>query len=158
MTVPSSLLDTDTASRLRVAVGLGTRFWRIDAAGLPPAGNSLAPYPRPDPEDCVTCCEDCGCHERALVDEVERLAAELPDPAEMERAITGLEARHLFELQKVNERADQISMLTTYFDAPELVATELERYRAVTGEEVRRVTAELLTADNRAVLTYLPDG
>ena len=54
---------------LRVAVGLGTRFWRIDAAGLPPAGNSLAPYPHPDPEDCVTCCEDCGCHERAVVDE-----------------------------------------------------------------------------------------
>jgi zinc protease len=96
--------------------------------------------------------------ERALLDEVERLAAELPDPAEMERAITGLEARHLFELQKVNERADQISMLTTYFDAPELVSTELDRYRAVTAEDVRRVAAEFLTADNRAVLTYLPDA
>jgi predicted Zn-dependent peptidase len=76
----------------------------------------------------------------------------------MERAITGLESRHLFELQKVNERADQISMLTTYFDAPELVSTELDRYRAVTPEDVCRVAAAFLGADNRVVLTYLPDG
>jgi len=96
--------------------------------------------------------------ERALLDDVERLATELAEPAEMERAITGLEARHLFELQKVNERADQISMLTTYFDAPELVSTELDRYRAVTAEDVRRAAAEYLTADNRAVLTYLPEA
>ena len=96
--------------------------------------------------------------ERALLEDVERLATELAEPAEMERAITGLEARHLFELQKVNERADQISMLTTYFDAPELVSTELDRYRAVTAEDVRRAAAEYLTADNRAVLTYLPEA
>ena len=95
--------------------------------------------------------------ERAMLDEVGRLAAEPVDPMELERAITGLEARHLFELQKVNERADQISMLTTYFDQPELVATEVERYRAVTAEDVRRVAAEYLAADNRVVLTYLPD-
>ena len=95
--------------------------------------------------------------ERAMLDEVERMATELADPVEMERAITGLEARHLFEMQKVNERADQISMLTTYFDQPELVATEVDRYRAVTAEDVRRVAAEYLTADNRVVLTYLPD-
>jgi predicted Zn-dependent peptidase len=95
--------------------------------------------------------------ERAMLDEVERLAAGLVDPVEMERAITGLEARHLFDLQKVNERADQISMLTTYFDQPELVATEVERYRAVTAEDVRRVAAGYLTADNRVVLTYVPD-
>jgi zinc protease len=96
--------------------------------------------------------------ERALLDEVARLGSELPDAAEMERAITGLEARHLFELQKVSERADQLSMLTTYFDAPELINTELDRYRAVTAEEVRRVMAEFLTADNAVVLTYQPDG
>jgi predicted Zn-dependent peptidase len=102
--------------------------------------------------------EDPAVLERALLDEIERLATELVDPVELERAITGLEARQLFELQKVNERADQISMLTTYFDTPELIVTELDRYRAVTAEDVRRVAAEYLTPDNRVVLTYLPDG
>ena len=74
----------------------------------------------------------------------------------MERALTGLEARQLFDLQKVNERADQISMLTTHFDAPELISTELDRYRALTAEDVRRAIGEFLGADNRVVLTYLP--
>jgi len=96
--------------------------------------------------------------ERALLDEIERLARTPPDAAEMERAVTGLESRHMFELQKVNERADQISMLTTYFDQPELVAAELDRYRAVTADDVRRVVAEYLTADNRGVLTYVPEA
>jgi predicted Zn-dependent peptidase len=49
-------------------------------------------------------------------------------------------------------------MLTTYFDAPELISTELDRYRAVTAEDVRRVAADFLTADNRVVLTYVPDA
>ena len=62
--------DSELPYWLRVAVGLGIRFWRIDAAGLPPAGNSLSPYPHPDPEDCVSCCcEECGCDEREAVDE-----------------------------------------------------------------------------------------
>ena len=102
--------------------------------------------------------EDPAVLERALLDEVARLAAEGPDAAELERAVTGVEARQIFELQKVNERADQISMLTTHFDAPELINTELDRYRAVTIGDVRRVAAEYLGADNRVVLTYLPEN
>ena len=102
--------------------------------------------------------EDVAAMERAMVDEIERLATEPIDPAELERAITGLEARHVFDLQKVNERADQISMLTTYFDDPGLINTELDRYRAITADDVRRFVAEYLTEDNRVILTYLPDA
>jgi receptor-binding and translocation channel-forming TcA subunit of Tc toxin/ABC toxin-like protein len=54
---------------LKTAIRLGTRFWRIDAAGLPPAGNRLAPYPHRGPEDCVTCCEECGCGHPAVIDQ-----------------------------------------------------------------------------------------
>jgi predicted Zn-dependent peptidase len=102
--------------------------------------------------------EDPAVLERAMLDEIERLASGDIDPAELERAITGIEARQVFELQKVNERADQMSMLTTYFDDPNLINTELDRYRAVTADDVRRLAAEYLTADNRVVLTYHPDG
>jgi zinc protease len=95
--------------------------------------------------------------EQALLEQVGRLAAAPPEAAELERALTGVEARHLFELQKVSERADQLSMLTTCFDQPELINTELERYRAVSGADVQRFAARFLRAGNRAVLTYLPD-
>jgi len=101
--------------------------------------------------------EDPALLERALRDEFALLASEGVDPAEVERAVTGLEARHLFDLQKVNERADQISQLTTYFDDPGLINTELDRYRAVTADDVRRFAAEYLTDDNLVVLTYQPD-
>jgi predicted Zn-dependent peptidase len=94
--------------------------------------------------------------ERAIRDEVAALATGTVDPAEVERAVTGLEARHVFELQKVNERADQLSQLTTYFDDPGLINTELDRYRAVTADDVRRFAAEYLTDDNLVVLTYVP--
>jgi predicted Zn-dependent peptidase len=94
--------------------------------------------------------------ETALRGEIARLAAGGPDAEEMERALTGLEARHLFELQRVSERADQLSMFTTFFDDPGLINTELERYRAVSAEEVRRFAAEFLVASNQVVLTYRP--
>ena len=94
--------------------------------------------------------------EAELLGELARLGREEPSAAEMERALTGIEARRAIELQKVSERADQLSMFATYFDDPGLVNTEIDRYRAVTPAAVRRLVAEYLGADNRVVLTYLP--
>ncbi len=94
--------------------------------------------------------------EAALLEQLRALAEAPPLPEEMERALVGLEARQVLELQKVNERADQLSMLATYFDAPELINTELERYRAVTAEDVQAFVRDHLVPENRVVMTYLP--
>ena len=94
--------------------------------------------------------------ETALLEEARLLADAPPTPEEMDRALVGLEARRVLELQKVNERADQLSMLATYFDAPELINEEMDRYRAVTAEDVQRFVHENLVPENRVVLTYLP--
>ncbi|MEX2584153.1 MAG: pitrilysin family protein [Gemmatimonadota bacterium] len=75
---------------------------------------------------------------------------------EVDRVLTGVEARQVIGLQKVSERADQLSMLTTLFDDPELINTELDRYRAVGVKEVTRFAEEYLTPENVAVLRYLP--
>jgi predicted Zn-dependent peptidase len=96
--------------------------------------------------------------EAALLAELERVAADGPTAGEMERALTALEARHVIGLQKMSERADQLSMMTMHFDRPELVEEELERYRAVGAEDVRRFAADALGAENRAVLTYEADA
>jgi zinc protease len=94
--------------------------------------------------------------EAALLEEIGRLATRGPEADELERAVTGIEAAHVMDLQKVSERADTLSMLTTYFDDPGRINTELDQYRAVTADDVRRVAAEYLGADNRVILTYLP--
>ncbi len=75
---------------------------------------------------------------------------------EVARAVSLIEARHLTDLQSVDHRADAFSMMTTLFDDPNRVNTELDRYRAVTTADVRAFAHAYLAADNRAVLTYLP--
>jgi zinc protease len=75
---------------------------------------------------------------------------------EVERAVTGIESRQLISLQQVGERADQISMFTTFFDEPERINTELEPYRALTPEEVRRFAGEYLRRERAVVLSYVP--
>jgi predicted Zn-dependent peptidase len=94
--------------------------------------------------------------EAALLEELGALADAPPSDEEMDRALVAVEARRMLELQKVNERAESLSMLATYFDAPELINDELDRYRAVTAEAVQRFVGEHLVEENRVVLTYLP--
>ncbi|HEX8361827.1 MAG TPA: pitrilysin family protein, partial [Longimicrobium sp.] len=94
--------------------------------------------------------------EEALLAELRSLAEDGPTAAELERALTGVEARNTLELQRVAERADRLSMHTTLFGEPERINTELDRYRAVTPADVRRVAGRYLREDNRVVLTYLP--
>jgi zinc protease len=94
--------------------------------------------------------------ETLLLAEVDALARDDFSDAEVDRAVTGIEARHVFGMQQVGERADQLSMFTTLFDDPARINTELDAYRAVTREEVRRFALQYLQADNRVVLVYAP--
>lgn len=78
--------------------------------------------------------------------------------AEVERARTLAAAREVRGLQGVAERADEISMTTTLFNDATRINTGLERLEAVGVDDVRRMAADYLGADNRAVLMYLPGG
>ncbi|MGH7447469.1 MAG: M16 family metallopeptidase, partial [Longimicrobiales bacterium] len=90
----------------------------------------------------------------ALTEQVAALAG--VDDADVERAIAMLEARHLTDLQTVDERADQLSMYTTIFDDPDRINTELARVSGVTTADVRAFATRYLRRDNRAVLLYVP--
>jgi hypothetical protein len=54
---------------MEAAIRLGTRFYRVAAAGVPPASMPFKPHHSPEEKGCVTCCEECGCCHPALVDE-----------------------------------------------------------------------------------------
>lgn len=95
--------------------------------------------------------------EATLLAEIDALARGEASEAEIRKAVTGIEARQIIALQRVGERADQLSMFTTFFDAPERINTELDSYRAVSTDDVRRFALDFLQADNRVVLSYLPD-
>jgi predicted Zn-dependent peptidase len=95
--------------------------------------------------------------EAAWWEEVERLGHELVTPDELRRAKALIESDELGALQRVEERADRLSMYATLFDDPGLINRMLDRYLSVTTEQIRDVAADVLRADNRVVLTYLPE-
>ncbi len=75
---------------------------------------------------------------------------------DVQRAINLIEARQLSDLQRVDERADQLSMYTSLFDDPGRINTELDKLRAVTANDVRRFAKKYLAPSNCATLIYVP--
>jgi predicted Zn-dependent peptidase len=94
--------------------------------------------------------------EAAYWQELRRLATEAPSADELERAKALTEADELGSLQRVEERADRLSMYATLFDDPDLINRMLPRYLAVTAEQIRDVCADVFRGENRFILTYLP--
>jgi predicted Zn-dependent peptidase len=95
--------------------------------------------------------------EAAFHEELERLATEPVSADELARAFALVEADELGALQRVEERADRLSMYATLFDDPGLINRMLPRYLAVTPEAILEVAAATFRSDNRLVLTYLPE-
>ncbi len=95
--------------------------------------------------------------ERAFIEELERLAVDPVTDDELARAFALIESDELGALQRVEERADRLSMYATLFDDPGLINRMLPRYLAVTPAAILEVAAATFRADNRLVLTYLPE-
>ena len=95
--------------------------------------------------------------EAAFNEELERLVMEPVSDDELARAFALVEADELGALQRVEERADRLSMYATLFDDPGLINEMLPRYLAVTPDAIREVAAATFQPDNRLVLTYLPE-
>jgi predicted Zn-dependent peptidase len=95
--------------------------------------------------------------EAAFHEEIERITVEPVTDDELARARALIEADELGALQRVEERADRLSMYATLFDRPVLINEMLGRYLAVTPDAIREAAAATYRADNRLVLTYLPE-
>jgi len=94
--------------------------------------------------------------EAVLHEELDRIAREPVSADELARAKALVETDELAAVQRVEERADRLSMYATLFDDPDLVNRMLERYLAVTAEAILEASAAVFRPDNRVVLTYLP--
>jgi predicted Zn-dependent peptidase len=94
--------------------------------------------------------------EGLLDEELQRMTHEPVTDDELARALALIESAELAALSRMDEVADRLSMYATYFDRPELINEQLERYQAVDAEAVRDVCASVFGNDGRAVLTYVP--
>jgi len=90
--------------------------------------------------------------------ELDRLVEGGVTQAEIARVVTVIETELVASLQSASDRADKLSMFTTYFGDPRLVNRQAEKYRAVTVERVNDVVRRRFGRDNRASLLYVPRG
>jgi predicted Zn-dependent peptidase len=94
--------------------------------------------------------------ERVFEEELERLGREPVTDDELARARALIETYELEALQRVDERADRLSMYATLLDDPGMINRQLDRYLSVTAADIQAAAAEVLRPDNRAVVTYEP--
>jgi len=87
------------------------------------------------------------------IDQVVRDGLEAP---EVERAVAVIQTMFVTSMQQAGERADRLSLFATYFDNPDRLNEEVERYDAVTTEGVNDFIRDRLGENNRASLVYVP--
>jgi predicted Zn-dependent peptidase len=96
--------------------------------------------------------------ETAYWEELERMTREPVSDDELARAKALTEADELGALQRVDEKADRLSMYATLFDDPGMVNSILDRYLSTTAEQIQAVCRDVFVPENRYVLTYVPAG
>jgi zinc protease len=96
--------------------------------------------------------------EAALDEQLAAAAARPPAGDDLERARNHLRVDFLQQLQSLDQRADLLAQLTTYFDAPERLDGELDLYLDITGDEIQAVASELLLPEQRVALRVVPEA
>jgi zinc protease len=99
--------------------------------------------------------------ERALRDELAKMAGDGPTAAEMERALAQAEAHFVYRLQTIggfNGRSDQLNAYNVFLGDPGSFDRDLRRYRAATVEGVRSAAAVWLASVPPVALSVVPRG
>jgi zinc protease len=95
---------------------------------------------------------------RSIVDaEIRKLAAEGPTARELQQAKNAYEARFLRSIETVFGKAQQLNGYYYQTGKPDSFQADLDRYRAVTAADVKRVTQKYLQA-NRVMISVVPQG
>jgi zinc protease len=94
--------------------------------------------------------------ERETASVVEGLRVQGASRAEVARAVSMIETAFVTSMQSAGDRADRLSMFATYFGDPTLANEQVDRYRAVTPEQVTEFVRTWLGEDNRASLLFVP--
>lgn len=93
--------------------------------------------------------------EAAINTEIERIKAEGPTADEINRSVTQRDAQAIYGLQTVFGKGSALANYAGYLGQPNYFQANLDRYRKVTAEDVKRVANKYLGA-NRLVLTAVP--
>jgi zinc protease len=96
--------------------------------------------------------------EQLIDEELQRVRAEGVTAEELEKAKNRYRANAVFGRQTVMGRAEALQWHNHFLGDPGAIRTEMERYMAVTADDLRRVANQYLTPQNRAVIVTQPAG
>jgi zinc protease len=96
--------------------------------------------------------------ESAVADVVDSMRSNGVTADEVQRALALIETAFATSMQSAGDRADKLSMFATYFGDPSLINEQIDRYRAVTAEQVTEFARVRMGEDNRASLLYVPSS
>lgn len=91
-----------------------------------------------------------------IYEELQDIAQNGLSERELEKAKNRVRSSFVFELQSNLDRALRLSEYELYWGNAELLRDELDRYTAVTSEDVQRVARQYFESTNRTVLDVLP--
>ena len=96
--------------------------------------------------------------EKVIADTIASLAKTTPSDEEMLKVRNGRASHFLFNLASNQARAAELATFETYWGDAALLNTELDRYLAVTKEDVARVVATYLVTSHRSRVEVKPKG
>lgn len=95
--------------------------------------------------------------EAAITEELERLAAEGPTEAELERVRNGMEVSFVEDLEPLRARATALNRYRYLTGETGFVQQDLERFRALGAAEVQAAAAQL-SAERRCIMRVRPEA
>ena len=148
----SQLLATGQSSRLYKSL-VDEQQLAIQVAAIP--------LPFEDPGLAITLALpnmglDCATLEAAMDKEVEKVQNELIPDKEFQKLKNQVENNIVTQNSTIATRANTLARNYTYFNDANRINTDLDKYLAVTKEDLKRVASEYFRKDNRVVLYYLP--
>lgn len=99
--------------------------------------------------------------ERAILEEIARVAADGPTDDEIERGRVQAEAQFMFRLQTVGGfggKSDQLNAYNVFLHDPAFFDRDLGRYRTVSHESLRAAVGRYLDPSCRVTLSIVPHG
>jgi zinc protease len=150
--VLGSILGTGESSRfyqhLVKEKQLGTQVDVQVDARMGPSLMYILAYPRPGvkPEDL----------EKAIYEEISAIAKDGITAAELSKAQTQYRRHEVQTRESALRTSLRLGHDAVYFNDPNLINTALDKYNAVTADEVKKAAQQYFTSNLRAVVTTLP--
>jgi len=96
--------------------------------------------------------------EKAMLDEIEKVKKNGITDEEYHKLQNQAESDFVSQNQKDIGVASNLATYYTFMGDANLINTELDRYKKVTKEDIKRVAQKYMTKENRLVVYYVPKG